>query len=504
MLGAKVESILAATQLSSAVDVSALLSSEYDSEGETASSPMETSFDSPVGGSGRRRQLSPGAESDDEPSLAERGLGGQLQGALAQRGAEIEELERQHRRERRRDADTIQQLRADNEALQRQLSAARGRAAEELQAYRASVDAAQARSRAELDELGAQLVALQAEVPALRRKLAASKAEFGALVVDGPQYNLLRKCAEEELSVVEHVQMRVHEILDARAASHASRASGSAPSSSMGAPSAQLQVEVAAREALSARLSEANARCEQRAAEAEEARSECRQLRRQLEDATATPEGRARAELLVATERLQAATAAEEEARSKLSAARREAEGAQKVAADAETRVGFLLKDKEFLSVQVRALEERHAASEARLAKRDSAIAELKGELARANEQAVSSTRGQAEEYSLRLQQEMERWTAQARTAQGAASEAHSSALITQRDARELALADADKCAQRHAPRAAVAPCRAPRRTRVGARARACRGLGCGRWGADGGVRAVGLTVSLTMQLRPS
>ena len=72
-----------------------------------------------------------------------------LQGALAARGLELSEMEREQRRERMRDSDTLRQLREENEVLRRAAANAEARASNELKLYRDKVEAAHARSRAE-------------------------------------------------------------------------------------------------------------------------------------------------------------------------------------------------------------------------------------------------------------------------------------------------------------------------------------------------------------------
>ena len=205
------EQLLATTHLTSQVDIKQLLSSEYDSSVEDGAPSSMDESSSPWG----KATATLESPSDEYEPSSVRTLGGKLQGALAARNAELSELEKLYRKERRRDREAIRQLRSDNEALQRTAAAAQTRATGELRAYRLSVEAVHARSRAELDELRSQLQALQQEVPTLRAALASSKSDFAQLSVDAPTYEVLRKRPSDELSVVEHVQMRVFDLVAA-------------------------------------------------------------------------------------------------------------------------------------------------------------------------------------------------------------------------------------------------------------------------------------------------
>ena len=198
---ADVQALLASTQVTTAVDVRALLSEEYSSE-----------TDEPLGDSFADSAADGGLSGDeDEASGMPSGL--KWNETTGVRASAVEELERNVRRERMRDSETIRKLRDDNEALRRAAAAAQSRAAAELRTYRSSVEAVHARSRAELDELRSKQESLHAELPALRQRLAAGKAEFGKLIIEPAQYEALRRRPMEELSVVEDVQLRVHELL---------------------------------------------------------------------------------------------------------------------------------------------------------------------------------------------------------------------------------------------------------------------------------------------------
>ena len=464
-----VEQLLATTHLTSQVDIKQLLSSEYDSSVEDgAPSSMEESS-SPWGKAAAMLE----SPSDEYEPSSVRTLGGKLQGALAARNAELSELEKLYRKERRRDREAIRQLRGDNEALQRTTAAAQTRATGELRAYRLSVEAVHARSRAELDELRSQLQALQQEVPTLRAALAASKSDFAQLSVDAPTYEVLRKRPSDELSVVEHVQMRVFDLVAAAerrgavsaaaapalstsahavasASSSSAAAAAGAPPEASGGSWALRQVEAAAQDALTARLNEANARAEQRHAEAEEARAECRRLRQEAMIAAATPEGQARSEMNAARKQVAELQAVVADAKERAASASAERDRGVRRATEAEATCAFLTQDKEYLKTQVASLEERASAAEQRVAKKDAALAELKAELSMAKQELLANARGAAEEFAVRLESERQRWERHAEASQHAHGEAHQMSLSTHKDARELALAEADKWQTRY------------------------------------------------------
>ena len=428
-----VEALLRSAHVTSAIDVPTLLSSEYDSDGGEGS--LSQSLD----------QSGDYALSSGVPTPVSRGV------QLAQKGAELSELERDQRRERRRDAETIRQLRDENAALRRAAAAAEAQGADDLRTFRESVEAATARSRSELSELGAKLNALQNDVPMLRQRLSASKADFGNLVIDDARYRSLRACADEDISVVEHVQVRVYELCGG--SKGVERASSSAAANAVHAE--HLAAEKSAREALSVRLTEVGARAEAKGKEADELRAECKQLRAQLREAASSPEGAARAALELAEQKLSAAAEAARDREVRAAELKAEAARSSKAAEEETTRAAYLAQDKEYLTLQVRSLEERLASSEARLAKEEMQAAEMGAELARAKESLVVSSRDAAEEYKQRLEREMLNWQVAAKAAQDAHAEAHASESSTLKDTRELALADADKwqtCAPAYTP----------------------------------------------------
>ncbi len=108
-------------------------------------------------------------------------------------------------------------LRAENDAMRT-----------EMLRYRDSVHAAQLTTRHEMEGLKAALAAVHAQLPALRDKLAATKADFSRnLLVSAERYAELSRLPAEELSLLEHVQARVHELVQ-KASSGGPPAAGAA------------------------------------------------------------------------------------------------------------------------------------------------------------------------------------------------------------------------------------------------------------------------------------
>lgn len=422
-MASAVDALLRATAVSTSIDVSALLSSEYD---EDEDSPLlDTSADLSM---------------SDASGLTPAGDRAPLHGALAAKGLELSDLEREQRRERKRDSDAMQQLREENQAIRRAAANAEARASEELKVYRAQIEAAHARSRTELGELRAKLESLQGGMSASKHKLSDSKADFAQLLIDGPKYDVLRRRNEEDVSVVEHVQMRVYDLL--QAAERKGSAAGTATVASGGQQ--QHPAETAAREALQVRLAEVQARAQQKAAEAEEAKAEAKSLRAAAAAAAASPEGVVRGKLQVAEERLAQLTASIAEKDAKLAELKAEASRSARSAEESSAQVGYLTQDKEYLKVQVRSLEERLSTADARLAKEEGEMLELKAELSRAKQGQLESSKEHAEEYAAKLQVEMQRWQMTHKTAQDAAMEAH------------LAAVNTHKCAPAHRPRCSL------------------------------------------------
>lgn len=435
-----VEELVASAQLSSDIDIHEFLSEEVDSSAD------DTDLSSADGGgSPTRLEPIPSAEGSGLVHT----LSAKLQGALSQRNAEMNELERQYRAERRRDRESIRKLRGDSEALRRTALGAQAKAANEMRMYRASVDAVQARSRAELEELRTRLQAFQAEAPAFRQRLATGKAEFAQLIIDSPTYEAFRKRREDELSVVEHVQMRVYDLVTA-VERKAAVSIAAVPSPQPQQPPASVAatvptVEAASLDALRARLDDAIARAAKSQDDAAEARSECLRLKQEAAVLAATPEGRSRAAAEGVEQQIAELKTTLMEVQERLRVTQGDLERSTKRVEEAEATKTYLAQDKEYLRVQVASLEERSSVAEQRVAKKDASLAELKAELSRTKEELLQTAKGAAEDFSLRLEAEHARWKAQELSSHNAHAEAHQTALSTHRDAREFALAEADK-----------------------------------------------------------
>ena len=402
-----IESLLASASLTSPIDVPNLLSSEYDSD---APSTLEQSYD----------------QSGDFSSVAPTPVVQRTQ--LMQQGAEMSEMERERRREQRRDADTIQQLRNENMQLRQVAAAAEAQGAEDLKAYHNAVESAAARSRSELTELRTKLVELQSEMPQLRGRLAAGKGEFAHLLIEHGRYSSLRQCAEHEVSVVEHVQMRVYDMMRKAERDGAVAAEARSTTDSL---AEKLRAERDAREALTIRLAEVGARAEAKSREAEELRIEGRRLRAELQAAQAGPEGAAKAALEIAEQRLVATSDAANEGARLLGEAKAAAARAEKAHEEAASRASYLSQDKEYLTLQLRTLEERTASAEARAAKEEMSAMEIGRQLAVAKEALMGNARDAAEDYKQRLEGEMLRWQSVSKSAHEAHAEAHAAAVST-------------------------------------------------------------------------
>ena len=420
---AGIESLLESTSLTTPIDVPTLLSSEYDSDGASA---LETSYE----------------QSGDFSSLAPTPVGPTRTKSALPGAAEITELERERRREQRRDQETIQQLRNENAQLKQAAAAAEARNADDFKAYHDAVEAAARRSRGELHELSVKLTEMSAEMPVLRGRLSAGKTEFAQLVIDGARYQQLRQCADEEVSVVEHVQMRVYDLM--RGAERNAEKVADARQLSEGLVD-KLKAERDAREALTMKLAEVGARAEAKSRETEEYQLEVKRLRAELAAAATTPEGKALASLEIAEQRLQAKGEEAIEAAKQLVEARHVAAKMTKDAEEHESKAKYLAQDKEFLTLQLRAVEERVAAAEQRASREEAAAAEAQSELGKAKEALMRTAKENAEEYKLRLEGEMLRWESANKSIRDAHQEAHKDAISIHRDTREIAVADATK-----------------------------------------------------------
>eukprot|EP00908_Phaeocystis_cordata_P016821 Transcript_28138.p1 GENE.Transcript_28138~~Transcript_28138.p1 ORF type:complete len:700 (+),score=376.44 Transcript_28138:143-2242(+) len=408
-----VQKLIESAQLESPVDINNLLRGSFDDDlnddVDTGSELMSSSF-------------------GDESELS----------ALARkRGARQSESE-------------VEALRAQNSELRRAALAAESKAAVEVQQYQSAVEASQRRTREQIAVLRQAQQAMQEELPQMRERLAQSKAQFSKeqLTISAERYEALKALPEERCSVLECVQMRVHELIeDAQAASRVT----AAPAADAG---------LAARRALEAQLRAAEARVAEVEREAAEAKDEARALRergaRPAEAMRSAVEPVRRAEARAEEARdqaegradtLRAALAERDEERARREAA---AGAAERELAEATQKVQLLQQDKEYLSVQLAALQERCAAQEGRLLKKEGRVAELKREKEDMYHKLVGATAEAADAYSARLDAEMQKWQQQAALAQGAVQAAHEKQVAQMREARELAVVEADKTQARY------------------------------------------------------
>eukprot|EP00962_Isochrysis_galbana_P040929 scaffold14903_cov107-Isochrysis_galbana.AAC.5 len=274
--------------------------------------------------------------------------------------------------------EELRTLRADNSALKRKLKLLQANEQAELRTYRASVEAAQSRTRDEVRLLREALVRIQAEVPTLRQKLAHTKSSFAALRISSEQYRKIISMPEEQTSVVEYVQARMHEMLTQTAAPiEELRSAHTAAAVAQTGIAAQLSSEGAHRAA-------AESQVRQLKAEMVRLRDELDATRLKLsEERMAAMHKGGRAEpteteaLLEAHDKVAVAEARLEEVRAD---AKRAAEAADHVARDSAAREQMLGLDKSYLSTQLEAERQKLVAAEAELARREGRMAELKAE----------------------------------------------------------------------------------------------------------------------------
>ena len=186
-----VQQLIASAQVDSPVDIGALLRGSYDDELD-----LDASMDA-------------GSELLTPSSLGEESEGSAKKRA-ARRAAESE----------------LDALRSENGALRRAALESESKRTTEVGAYQAAMEASQQRTREQLAALREAQQAMHAELPALREKLATTKAQISQLaLLSTEQYEKLRGKPEEEVSVLERVQLRVHELVQqaTREAQSASR-----------------------------------------------------------------------------------------------------------------------------------------------------------------------------------------------------------------------------------------------------------------------------------------
>ena len=134
----------------------------------------------------------------------------------------------------------------------------------------------------------------------------------------------------------------------------------------------------------------------------------------------------------------------------RLSEATRSLERLTREAEEGTAKASYLAQDKEYLRVQVKSLEERLSGADGRVAKKEATIAELKAELSKARDDLLQMSRGHADDTSARLEAEKLRWESHASASASAHADAHAAAVATHKDARELALIEADKWQTRY------------------------------------------------------
>ena len=287
-----------------------------------------------------------------------------------------------------------------------------------LRAYKERVEAAQAATRDEVKGLRAAQAALEQEVPALRERLRTEKARFAELRMTRERYEAVRRAPDDKVSVVDWVRARAFELVG-----EAAKENESLRFELEGAAAARKMAEAEAREAKTAL---ARARGESGAVAAATAAAQ---------RATAEATGAESAAELRQTARL----------------AKAEAAAAERERAEAVSRAEMLLLDKAHLVTAAESAAERAASAEAKLSRKEAKVASLKAEKAELQEKLLKATSGAPDEYSRKLEGAMEKWSEQSRLAQNAAREAHDRQLAQAREAREMATADADQQAARHA-----------------------------------------------------
>ncbi|KAL1503850.1 hypothetical protein AB1Y20_012314 [Prymnesium parvum] len=339
-------------------------------------------------------------------------------------------------------------LAAENLALRRAVEASEARAFAERQAYRVAIEAERARTRAQLEELRAAAAAVAAELPAARSRLAAEKAAFAELRLSAARYDELRRLPPEAVGVVEFVQLRVYEELLREREAEAAAARGAAARAE--AAAARLDAVAAAKDALEARVGEAAARSAAWQAEAEAAKAEARRVAEEAAAFSASPEGVVRARLLEAEALLDAARRREEAKEAEAAARGAEVAALRDRLAEASSKLSFLEQDKAYLTRQAADMSDRAADAEARLAKKEGKVAELKAALSAAHEKQLSHTSDQAESYTLKLEAEMAKWEQHSARALRAAEANFEAQLRQQKEAYEVATAEAEKWQHRY------------------------------------------------------
>ena len=285
-----------------------------------------------------------------------------------------------------------------------------------LRAYKERVEAAQAATRDEVKGC-ARRSGARAGGAGAARALRTEKARFAELRMTRERYEAVRRAPDDKVSVVDWVRARAFELVGEAAKENESLRF-------------ELEGAAAARKMAEAEAREAKRRSRARAASGAVAAATAAAQR-----ATAEATGAESAAELRQTARL----------------AKAEAAAAERERAEAVSRAEMLLLDKAHLVTAAESAAERAASAEAKLSRKEAKVASLKAEKAELQEKLLKATSGAPDEYSRKLEGEMEKWSEQSRLAQNAAREAHDRQLAQAREAREMATADADQQAARHA-----------------------------------------------------
>ena len=271
--------------------------------------------------------------------------------------------------------------------------------------YRRDVTLAAQAADTEMAGVHQQLAAVEAQVPLLRRRLVDAKGQFRELGISDLLAAELSRKPAPSLSLLEHVQLRVHRtVSEYKGQAEAARRELQASKEALA--TAQEAAEVALREtALRARRAER--RAEAAEAEAEQGETTRAELQARLEAAAALASERARkgdsydatrakldaleAEQRVGREQLRKNEAAVERAAAEREAARAEAAAALRSAEVLKTDVAYLQREAD--AARGAAQRAERDADEARAAERTTArtAAELRDELARAREEGRAS-----------------------------------------------------------------------------------------------------------------
>mmetsp|Transcript_8865 Transcript_8865/g.28183 ORF Transcript_8865/g.28183 Transcript_8865/m.28183 type:complete len:674 (-) Transcript_8865:76-2097(-) len=344
----------------------------------------------------------------------------------------------------------VASLQAENASLRRRAKLAAAQAQADLQTYRATAEAAQARTRDEVTSLREALLAVQVEMPKLRDRLVASKQEFASLRISAEQYRAIVTQADEQTSVVQWVQARVHEMLaEAERPLGELRGQATAAAVAQTGIAAQLQAEGGARVAAESSVRQLKTevhglREELNAARLKLAAERAAAAERDAEHAAALAEAAVVASAAgagaggaVAAQEPEAVVAA------RVEEARGEAARAAEMAREAGQREQIMTQDKAYLAGRLEVASERLLQTEAVLARRDSDLASMQAAKEAAEARLAAAAAEHAESCSSRVAEEAAKWEKAAAAAAAAAESAHQATMAPLREGRDLAVADA-------------------------------------------------------------